>query len=62
MRMRNPKDKNEVLNSCDFYLDESLFNNIVDKVNKVKIGSITKNIFIQILVFSFCLINNVPIH
>lgn len=27
MRMRNPKDKNEVLESCDFYLDENLFNN-----------------------------------
>lgn len=27
MRMRNPKDKEEVLNSCNFYLDENLFNN-----------------------------------
>ncbi len=25
--MRNPKYKDEVLNSCDFYLDENLFNN-----------------------------------
>lgn len=27
MRMRNPKDKDEVLASCDFYLDENLFDN-----------------------------------
>ena len=27
MRMRNPKDKEEVLNSCDFYLDNNLFKN-----------------------------------
>ena len=27
MRMRNPKDKDEVLASCNFYLDEDLFNN-----------------------------------
>ena len=27
MRMRNPKDKDEVLASCDFYLDEDLFSN-----------------------------------
>lgn len=27
MRMRNPKDKNEVLENCDFYLTEDLFNN-----------------------------------
>ena len=27
MRMRNPKDKDEVLTSCTFYLDENLFNN-----------------------------------
>ena len=25
--MRNPKDKNEVLESCNFYLDENLFEN-----------------------------------
>ena len=27
MRMRNPKDKDEILNSCDFYVDENLFVN-----------------------------------
>ena len=27
MRMRNPKDKDEILNSCDFYVTENLFNN-----------------------------------
>ena len=27
MRMRNPKYKDEVLEQCDFYLDENLFNN-----------------------------------
>ena len=27
MRMRNPKDKDEILANCDFYIDESLFNN-----------------------------------
>jgi len=27
MRMRNPKDKEVVLNSCNFYLDENLFAN-----------------------------------
>lgn len=27
MRMRNPKDKDEVLNTCDFYVTEELFNN-----------------------------------
>ena len=27
MRMRNPKDKDEVLAKCDFYLDENLFLN-----------------------------------
>ena len=27
MRMRNPKDKDEVLANCDFYLDENLFDN-----------------------------------
>lgn len=25
--MRNPKDKDEILNSCTFFLDENLFNN-----------------------------------
>lgn len=25
--MRNPKDKDEILSNCDFYLDENLFNN-----------------------------------
>ena len=25
--MRNPKDKDEILTNCDFYIDESLFNN-----------------------------------
>lgn len=25
--MRNPKDKDEVLEKCDFYIDENLFNN-----------------------------------
>ena len=27
MRMRNPKDKDEILNNCQFYLDENLFSN-----------------------------------
>ncbi|MBE6155278.1 MAG: tRNA (guanosine(46)-N7)-methyltransferase TrmB [Firmicutes bacterium] len=27
MRMRNPKNKDEILASCNFYLDESLFGN-----------------------------------
>ena len=27
MRMRNPKDKDEILSACNFYLDENLFNN-----------------------------------
>ena len=27
MRMRNPKDKEEVINSCTFFLDENLFDN-----------------------------------
>lgn len=36
MRMRNPKDKDEVLSSCTFYLDENLFNN--DKPIHLEIG------------------------
>lgn len=27
MRMRNPKDKDELLNSCDYYYSENCFNN-----------------------------------
>lgn len=28
MRMRNPKDKDELINSCSFFLDDSLFSNL----------------------------------
>lgn len=36
MRMRNPKYKDEVLNKCDFYLDENLFTN--DNEIRIEIG------------------------
>ena len=36
MRMRNPKDKDEVINSCNFLLNENLFNN--DKPIYMEIG------------------------
>ena len=36
MRMRNPKYKDEVLNKCDFYLDDNLFAN--DNEIRIEIG------------------------
>ena len=45
MRMRSPKNKNEILNSCNFYLDENLFNN--DNPIHMEIGMGKGNFILQ---------------
>ena len=54
MRMRNPKDKDEILESCDFYLDENLFNN--DNPINMEIG-MGKGDFILNMALTFPNIN-----
>ena len=52
--MRNPKDKDEILESCDFYLDENLFNN--DNPINMEIG-MGKGDFILNMALTFPNIN-----
>lgn len=54
MRMRNPKDKDEVLENCNFYLDENLFNN--ENPIRIEIG-MGKGDFILNMALTFPNIN-----